>query len=94
MEHGLQIVIHLVEIVAAVALILGFFVATWAWGKQAFEKGYNTALEGYRQALGRAVLIGLEVLVAATIITTIFIEPILKSLGLLISVIVIRTVLG
>jgi uncharacterized membrane protein len=90
----MQEIIHLVEIIAAAALIMGFIVATWIWGKQVIQEGYNAALDGYRQSLGRAVLIGLEVLVAATIFITIIIEPTLESLGVLIAMIAIRTVLG
>ena len=48
----------------------------------------------YRQSLGRVVLIGLEVLVAATIIKTITFEPSLKSMGQLAGMVLIRTVLG
>lgn len=55
---------------------------------------HHTAIRRYRQSLGRSVLIGLEVLVAATIIKTITVEPSLESLGLLAGMIVIRTILG
>ena len=48
----------------------------------------------YRQALGRSVLVGLEVLVAATIIKTVIVEPSLEGLGLLAGMIVVRTILG
>jgi len=44
--------------------------------------------------LGRVVLIGLEILVAATIVTTITLDPTLRSAGLLALVLVIRTVLS
>ena len=92
--HGLGLFIQLLEICGASALILGFAIGTWKWVQRVRQKGHRTALGPYRQALGRSVLIGLEVLVAATIIKTIIIEPSLESLGLLAAMIVIRTILG
>jgi len=53
-----------------------------------------TARVRYRQSLGRSVLIGLEILVAATIIKTVIVEPSVKGMGLLVAMIVIRMLLG
>ena len=92
--HGLELLIQLLKICGASLLILGFVVATWKWVERARQKGHPTALGSYRQALGRSVLIGLEVLVAATIIKTIIVEPSYENLGLLAGMIIIRTMLG
>ena len=92
--HGLELLIQLLEICGASLLVLGFAVATWKWVQRVRQEGYRTALGTYRQALGRSVLIGLEVLVAATIIKTIIVEPSLESLGLLAGMIIIRTMLS
>jgi len=92
--HGLEGLSQLVEICGAGALILGFCFATWKWARNVRGAGHRAALAGYRQALGRSVLIGLEVLVAATIIKTVIVEPSLESLGLLAGMIIIRTILG
>ena len=92
--HGLELLIQLLETCGAGLLILGFVVATWKWAQLAGRDGYRTALGYYRQALGRSVLIGLEVLVVATIIKTVIVEPSLEGLGLLAGMIVIRTMLG
>ena len=54
----------------------------------------DAALDRYRRSLGRSVLIGLEILVAATIIKTIIVEPSVEGMGLLITMIIIRTMLG
>ena len=48
----------------------------------------------YRKSLGRVVILGLEILVAVTIIKTITVEPTVESLGLLALIIVIRTALS
>ena len=92
--HGLELLIHLLEICGASLLILGFVVATWKWVQRLRREGHSTALGYYRQAIGRSVLIGLEVLVAATIIKTVIVEPSLEGLGLLAGMIILRTTLG
>jgi uncharacterized membrane protein len=92
--QGLELLIQLLEICGASLLILGFVVATWKWVQRMRREGHRTALGYYRQSLGRSVLIGLEVLVAATIIKTIIVEPSFEGLGLLAGMIVIRTILG
>ena len=94
--QGLGLLIHLLEISGASLLILGFLFATWKWVQRLWQGqvDHRTAMHRYRQALGRSVLIGLEILVAATIIKTITVEPSLESLGLLAAMIVIRTILG
>ena len=92
--QGLELLIQLLEICGASLLILGFVVATWKWVQQMHREGRCAARSSYRQSLGRSVLIGLEVLVAATIIKTIIVEPSFEGLGLLAGMIVIRTILG
>ena len=48
----------------------------------------------YRSSIGRAILLGLELLVAADIINTVAIEPGLESLAVLAGIIAIRTFLS
>ena len=90
----LLLLIQLLEIVGASFLILGFVVATLMCLRNIRRQNLTTALASYRQALGRAVLIGLEILVAATIIKTITIEPSFEGMGRLAVMVGIRTVLG
>lgn len=91
---GLGLIIQLLEICGAVLLILGFIVATWKWVQRTRQQGHRIAVAYYRQSLGRSVLIGLEVLVVATIIKTIIVEPSFEGLGVLAGIIVARTFLG
>ena len=58
------------------------------------SQGAAAAIEGYRKAIGRVVLIGLEILVAATIIKTITLDPTFENMGLLAIMVTIRTALG
>ena len=92
--HVLESVTRGLEIAGASALILGFVIASLRFAYRARAAGARPAYEAYRQALGRVVLVGLEVLVAATIIKTITVAPTPAALGQLAVMIAIRTVLG
>lgn len=91
---GLRLLAQIFEVVGASALILGFVIATVRCVLQIGRLGATQAIPGYRQALGRVVLIALEILVAATIIKTITLDPTLESIGLLAVMIAVRTALG
>jgi uncharacterized membrane protein len=52
------------------------------------------AYREYRQAVGKAILLGLEFLVAADIIRTVAVEPTFTSVGVLALVVVVRTFLS
>jgi uncharacterized membrane protein len=47
-----------------------------------------------RQGLGRAILVGLELLVAADIIRTVAIDPTFQSVGVLGLIVTVRTFLS
>ncbi len=53
-----------------------------------------TAYRDYRVALGRAILLGLEFLIAGDIIRTVATSPTFRSVGILGSIVVIRTFLS
>jgi uncharacterized membrane protein len=92
--HILVVITRWLEITGASALILGFVVATVQLLRRASREGAMPAYEAYRRTLGRVVLVGLEILVAATIIKTITVDPTPQALGLLALMIGIRTTLG
>jgi uncharacterized membrane protein len=92
--QSLELLTQLLEIAGAIVLILGFGYATTQWIQRSRKDGTRSAIPRYRQSLGRSVLIGLEVLVAATIIKTITIDPSWEGMGLLAVMVIIRTVLG
>lgn len=54
----------------------------------------DEAIASFRSSLGRAILLGLEFLVAADIINTVAVEPTLGSVAVLAGVVVIRTFLS
>lgn len=94
MQQGLEILAQPLEIIGAVALISGFVIGTASWFRDEFQKGEVDPQETYRRSLGRVILIGLEVLVLATIIKTITVKPTIEGMGLLVFMVVIRTILS
>lgn len=53
-----------------------------------------TLYRSYRQLLGRSILLGLELLVAADIIRTVAVTPTFESVGVLAVIVLIRTFLS
>ena len=93
-QLALEILAKLLEIVGAVVLILGFIIGTVHWFRESLSEKKEGAAERYRRTLGRVILIGLELLVAATIIKTITLKPTMEGAGLLVFMVAIRTTLG
>lgn len=56
--------------------------------------GAGHGYTGFRQNLGRTILLGLELLVAADIVRTVAVEPTLQSVAVLALIVVIRTFLS
>jgi uncharacterized membrane protein len=83
-----------VDAAGVLAIVIGAAVATllaaWALLRRREGKIYET----YRQRLGRSILLGLELLVAADIIRTVAVEPSFESLGVLALIVLIRTFLS
>lgn len=92
--QGLKAVAQGLEIVGAGALVLGFVISTGNCIRQSVQEGVAPGVKRYRQALGRTVLIGLEILVAATVIKTMTLEPTVEGIGFLAIMVAIRTILG
>jgi uncharacterized membrane protein len=93
-HSGLEILAQILEIVGASLLVIGFVITTVIYVRQNLQLGALRALVTYRKSLGRVILVGLETLVAATIIKTITVDPSVESLGLLAVMIAIRTILS
>ena len=92
--QSLEMLARALEIVGASALVLGFVIATAQCFLRSLRQGAIPAVNRYRRSLGRVVLIGLEILVAATIIKTIMFESTVEGMGLLAIMVAIRTTLG
>ena len=92
--QGLDVLVKALTIAGAGALVLGFVIITIRCFQQTLRQGVKPAVAQFRQAQGRVILIGLEILVAATIIKTITLEPTMENLGILAIMVAIRTILG
>ena len=83
------------EIIGALAILIGFVVAV-VLGARALSRGDGgmSAFTVLRNTLGAAILLGLEVLVAADLIRTITSKPSLEDAVILGVIVLIRTVLS
>ncbi|UJR84595.1 DUF1622 domain-containing protein [Sandaracinus amylolyticus] len=80
--------------VAGVAIIVVGIVIAWAQFAQHVVAHRRDSYGQLRRALGRSLLLGLELLVAADIVATVALEPTFQSLGVLAILVVIRTFLS
>jgi uncharacterized membrane protein len=83
------------ELVGAVVLIVGFGFG-FARGGLSIAQGMpaSQAYRTLRSFVGRTILLGLEVLVAADLIRTVAVEPSWESVGVLAVIVLIRTFLS
>jgi uncharacterized membrane protein len=84
------------ELAGIAVVILGAFYAGWTFLKTSLMGGTNgeDRVAAFRRMLGRAILTGLELLVAADIIRTVAIDPTLESVLVLGLIVIIRTFLS
>lgn len=95
LDAGVSGWIHLVgiciEVFGVFIIVAGIVWSTFAC---VFTAASTQAYDQYRIRIGRSLLLGLEVLVAADIIKTIAIELNYTSLGLLAGLVLVRTFLN
>jgi uncharacterized membrane protein len=85
----------LLELVGVAIIIGGATIASAAYLRNGLRTAeWRSAYEQYRSDLGRAILLGLELLVGADIISTITAPLTFESVGLLAAIVVIRTFLS
>ena len=82
------------EIVGVATIILGAIAATFRFGRKCWRDSLDAGYVEYRRDLGRAILLGLEFLVAADIINTVAVDPTFRSIGVLAGIVAIRTFLS
>jgi len=92
-QQWIELAGKIVDGAGVAAVVLGAVLATaFAFGRIA-RRQVGT-YRNFRQFLGRSILLGLELLVAADIIRTVAVTPTLQSVGVLAGIILIRTFLS
>lgn len=90
--HG---VTRAVELVGIATILAGMSASTIAFVRRVRASAdHEAALRTYRTGLGRAILVGLEFLVAGDIINTVAVAPTLYSVAVLAGIVFIRTFLS
>ena len=84
---------QVMDLAGVAAIVLGALAATVAAAAAALQHR-GPVYEEYRQRLGRSILLGLELLVAADIIRTVAVTPTFESVGILAVIVLIRTFLS
>src|SRR5262245_36737354 len=89
--HVLQIVGNGIELFGVLLIVLGI-----VWSTARFLRGLSVehSYDIYKIRIGRSLLLGLEVLVAADIVKTIALELNFRSLALLAGLVLVRTFLS
>lgn len=82
-----------VDAAGVAVIVVGILVATIESLVQAPSSGLDRYTV-YRRRLGRAILLGLELLVAGDIIRTVAVAPTLQNMAVLAAIVVIRTFLS
>lgn len=94
-EHAVEVVGTAIEVVGVLIIVLGALASTAVFGHHLLKRReLHPAYRSYRQGLGRAILLGLEFLVAGDIIRTVAISPTFQSVGVLAVIVVVRTFLS
>jgi uncharacterized membrane protein len=88
---ALHLTTRAIEAAGVLVIVIGAVIAGVQFLRHASQPG---AYRQLRSTLGRAILLGLELLVAADIINTVAIEPSLESLAILAGIVLIRTFLS
>jgi len=92
---GIEIVALLIELLAVTIIVTAITIATARAASELLQrKRFEDAYAEYKGQLGRSLLLGLEILIAADVIRTVALEPTLTSVTVLGVLIVIRTFLS
>ena len=82
------------EVAGVGVLVVGSVAAFARFAIELFRLPLDEAYEGVRQGVGRAILLGLEILIIADIVRTITIDPTLESVITLGVLVLVRTFLS
>lgn len=96
MSHYQEVMLYtglLMEGLGVLVILLGAVYSSWRFLANTQPGGQRT-YRYYRQDLGRAILLGLEFLIAGDIIRTVAVDLTLESVAILAGIVLIRTFLS
>ena len=94
MQEVARIASLILEAASFAVILIAVALATVVFLARAWRGGLIANYRDYRANLGRGILIGLELLIAADILKSVVIDPTLESMLVLGGIIVIRTFLS
>jgi uncharacterized membrane protein len=84
-----------IEVVGVVIIVLGAVVTTGVFLRGLIKAGFqDESFRNFRSGFGRAILLGLEFLVASDIVGTVAVGPTLQDLSVLGLLVLVRTFLS
>lgn len=93
-EESIELAGRIVDAAGVAVLVGGIACVTILALARARHQSGAATYRSYRQRLGRVILLGLEILVAADIIRSVAVTPTFGSVGVLGVIVVIRTLLS
>lgn len=92
-QDYIEIIGKAIDAVGVGAIVIGALIASFAALRDMAQKRSDVYTR-FRRLLGRSILLGLELLVAADIIRTVAVTPTFESIGVLAGIVIIRTFLS
>jgi uncharacterized membrane protein len=92
-DHWIRILGVGIDVFGVLVIVLGIAWSTRGFFYQ-FPKSGSVGYDHYRIQIGRSLMLGLEILVAADIVKTVALELTFRSLGVLAGLVAIRTFLN
>ena len=92
-QQIIEIIGKVIDAAGVAAMVVGAVIATAIAARDLLRRRPDV-YRAYRRFLGRSILLGLELLVAADIIRTVAITPTLESVAVLAAIVLIRTFLS
>ena len=90
-NHWIHIIGVGIDVFGVIVIVLGII---WSTKSFLYKASWDARYDQYRIQIGRALLLGLEILVAADIVKTVALELTFESLGVLAGLVLIRTFLN
>ena len=94
-KNAVDVISKVIDGAGVVIVVVGLLLATGAFAIAQRDRDQRPlAYRLYRQQVGKAILLGLEFLVAADIIRTVAVAPSFRGVGVLAVVVAVRTFLS